>query len=29
MTRIHSYYGGLKDKFGVMWMVDYRPPRDQ
>jgi PhnB protein len=24
-----DYYGSLKDKFGVMWMVNYSPPRDQ
>ena len=24
-----DYYGALKDKFGVMWMVDYSPPQDQ
>jgi PhnB protein len=23
-----DYYGSLKDKFGVMWMVNYSPPRD-
>jgi PhnB protein len=23
-----GYYGALKDKFGVMWMVNYSPPRD-
>ncbi len=22
-----DYYGALKDKFGVMWMVNYSPPR--
>lgn len=22
-----DYYGSLKDKFGVMWMVNYGPPR--
>jgi PhnB protein len=22
-----GYYGSLKDKFGVMWMVSYSPPR--
>jgi PhnB protein len=22
-----GYYGALKDKFGVMWMVNYSPPR--
>jgi PhnB protein len=21
------YYGSLKDKFGIMWMVDYAPPK--
>jgi PhnB protein len=24
-----DYYGALKDKFGVMWMVNYSPPQDQ
>jgi PhnB protein len=24
-----DYYGALKDRFGVMWMVNYGPPRDQ
>jgi PhnB protein len=24
-----DYYGALKDKFGVMWMVNYSPPRDR
>jgi PhnB protein len=24
-----DYYGALKDKFGVMWMVNHSPPRDQ
>jgi PhnB protein len=24
-----DYYGSFKDKFGVMWMVNYSPPRDQ
>ncbi len=23
-----DYYGSLKDKFGVLWMVNYSPPRD-
>jgi PhnB protein len=23
-----DYYGALKDKFGVMWMVNYSPPRE-
>jgi PhnB protein len=23
-----GYYGALKDKFGVMWMVNHSPPRD-
>lgn len=23
-----DYYGSLKDKFGVRWMVNYSPPRD-
>jgi PhnB protein len=23
-----DYYGALKDKFGVMWMVNYSSPRD-
>jgi PhnB protein len=23
-----DYYGAFKDKFGVMWMVNYSPPRD-
>ncbi|MGH2722798.1 MAG: VOC family protein [Actinomycetota bacterium] len=23
-----DYYGSLKDKFGVMWMVNYGPPRE-
>jgi PhnB protein len=23
-----DYYGSLKDKFGVMWMVNYSPPRE-
>lgn len=24
-----DYFGSLKDKFGVRWMVDYGPPREQ
>jgi PhnB protein len=24
-----DYYGAFKDKFGVMWMVNYSPPRDE
>jgi PhnB protein len=24
-----DYYGSLKDKFGVMWMVNYGPPREE
>ncbi len=24
-----DYYGSLKDKFGVQWMVNYSPPREQ
>lgn len=24
-----DYYGSLKDKFGVMWMVNYSPPREE
>ena len=24
-----DYFGSLKDKFGVMWMVNYSPPRDE
>lgn len=24
-----DYYGALKDKFGVMWMVSYSTPRDE
>lgn len=24
-----DYYGALKDKFGVQWMVNYSPPREQ
>lgn len=23
-----DYYGAMKDKFGVRWMVNYSPPRD-
>lgn len=23
-----DYYGSLKDRFGVMWMVNYSPPRE-
>lgn len=23
-----DYYGALKDKFGVMWMVNHAPPRE-
>ena len=23
-----DYFGSLKDKFGVQWMVDYSPPRE-
>jgi PhnB protein len=23
-----DYFGSLKDKFGVMWMVSYSPPRE-
>jgi PhnB protein len=23
-----DYFGSLKDKFGIMWMVNYSPPRD-
>jgi PhnB protein len=24
-----DYYGSLKDRFGVMWMVNYSPPRGE
>jgi PhnB protein len=24
-----DYYGSLKDKFGVQWMVNYSPPREE
>ena len=24
-----DYFGSFKDKFGVMWMVNYSPPRDR
>jgi PhnB protein len=24
-----AYYGSLKDRFGVMWMVNYGPPREE
>lgn len=24
-----DYYGSLRDRFGVMWMVNYSPPQDQ
>ena len=24
-----DYNGALKDKFGVMWMANYTPPRDE
>jgi uncharacterized glyoxalase superfamily protein PhnB len=24
-----DYYGGLKGKFRVMWMVNYGPPREE
>jgi PhnB protein len=24
-----DYYGALKDRFGVQWMVNYSPPREQ
>jgi PhnB protein len=24
-----DYYGSLKDKFGVQWMVNYSPPREK
>jgi PhnB protein len=24
-----DYFGSLKDKFGVQWMVDYSPPRER
>lgn len=24
-----DYYGAFKDKFGVMWMVNYSPPRGE
>jgi PhnB protein len=24
-----DYFGSLKDKFGIMWMVNYSPPRDE
>jgi PhnB protein len=24
-----DYYGAFKDKFGVMWMVNYSPPREE
>jgi len=24
-----DYYGALKDKFGVRWMVNHSPPRDE
>jgi PhnB protein len=23
-----DYYGSFKDKFGVMWMVNYSPPKE-
>jgi PhnB protein len=23
------YYGSLRDKFGVMWIVNYGPPREE
>lgn len=23
-----DYYGSLKDRFGIQWMVNYSPPRD-
>ncbi len=24
-----DYYGSLKDKFGVQWMVNHGPPREE
>jgi PhnB protein len=24
-----DYYGALKDRFGVQWMVSYSPPREE
>lgn len=24
-----DYYGAFKDKFGVMWMINYSPPREE
>jgi hypothetical protein len=24
-----DYYGALKDRFGVQWMVNYSPPREE
>ncbi len=24
-----DYYGSLRDRFGVMWMVNYGPPREE
>jgi PhnB protein len=24
-----DYFGSLKDRFGVMWMVNYSPPREE
>lgn len=24
-----DYYGALKDKFGIQWMVNYSPPREE
>jgi PhnB protein len=24
-----DYYGSLKDKFGIQWMVNYSPPREE
>ncbi|MGH9195560.1 MAG: VOC family protein [Acidimicrobiia bacterium] len=24
-----DYYGSFKDKFGIQWMVNYSPPREE
>jgi PhnB protein len=24
-----DYFGSLRDKFGIMWMVDYAPPQEE
>jgi PhnB protein len=24
-----DYFGSLKDRFGVQWMVNYSPPREE